>query len=154
MTLDLGLLVKSPKKAVALAQKCVEFVAALTSSRGLHFQLLRLGPSEDKAIQTMYLRVCQQLLVVMRDSPEQNHDLLCALDQSLGNIQGLLSVSGFVAVSQELLQDEDTRVRQRALDLLENRLLAMKRDGGISRDEAALFGKLPFFSSLEMKSSY
>jgi U3 small nucleolar RNA-associated protein 10 len=161
LALDLSLLPATGGLGVALA--CTEFVADHLASRGFHFQLLRLSRAEEKETQTMYLHLCQQLLACMREaadteslpSPLKKRKgsiasevvvddkalrlVVAALDRTLGNLQGLLSVSGFVAVAQELLGDHDAANRRRALDLLPGRIEAMQRDGGVSGDEAALF---------------
>jgi U3 small nucleolar RNA-associated protein 10 len=144
---------------------CSDFVADHLASRQFHFQLLRLGKGDEKETQTMFLHLCQQLLACMRQDetktaastpskkrkgasgvlPAAEEDLkalssvMSALSRALSNLQGLLSVSGFVAVVQELLDDDDESHRRRALDLLPHRIESMQRDGGVSRDEAALF---------------
>ena len=58
-----------------------------------------------------------------------------ALDRVLDNIQALLSVSSFIAVIQELLQDEELRVRRKALEVFTTRVQTMRDGAGITRDE-------------------
>jgi hypothetical protein len=177
------------KSKLVLACRCAQFVADHFESRALHFQLLRLSEAEDKRVQTMYLHVCQQLLLCIRDTasqaasnagritttttsaggasaaagPASSSALLAevglSLERVLFNLQGLLSVAGFIAVVQELLSDDDARVRAKALELLARRVHDMKRSSssegseeagssGITKDEAALFlDMLPDLSS-------
>jgi len=164
MTMDLSLLNKS---GASVALLCSDFVADHLASRQFHFQLLRLGKGDEKETQTMFLHLCQQLLACMRhddttaaaaaptsskkrrgasgalpataEDPKALSSVMSALNRALSNLQGLLSVSGFVAVVQELFDDDDESHRGRGLELLPHRIEGMQRDGGVSSEEAALF---------------
>ena len=143
MVLDMRHLITTAQGAVDLALRCADFVALHLETRTLHHQILRLSPADDQALQRIYLLLCQQLLMARRDVSDlegvQTRDLSAALDRVLDNVQALLSVSSFIAVIQELLQDDELRVRRKALEVFTSRVQAMRDGAGITRDEEALF---------------
>jgi len=71
---------------------------------------------------------------------------LALVHQALDNLNGLLSIKGFVSVVQQLLAHAESAVRRRALSLLNDKIVATKDE--VDEEEVALFTSM--LPSLEL----
>ncbi|CAK4074549.1 unnamed protein product [Aphanomyces euteiches] len=113
----------------------LSFVPLHLSQKTLHHQILD-EQDEPTQLQESYLLLAQALLLYLQRD-DADIDLAGFAMDGMHNLQQLLTAPGFVAVIGELLRHDDSRIRRRALQLLNERIEA--NDGTLTPEEELLF---------------
>ncbi|RHY17648.1 hypothetical protein DYB25_006843 [Aphanomyces astaci] len=125
----------SDAKLAATTAAWLSFVPHHLERKRLHAQILDKQHGDNGTLQEAYLLLAQALLLYLRRGSD---DALggFALD-GMHNLQRLLTAPGFVAVIGELLHHEDSVIRRRALQLLNERIEA--HQDSLTTEEELLF---------------